>query len=205
MDKYSNQPGYPFGQKFRAGDLKYVDTNNDGSITADDRELYKTSDPKFTFGMNFNVGYKNFDLSMNFTGAAGVGYAFTKEAFGEFSGSAGHPSTAWLDHWTPENRNASMPRIAESRKSPSEASTVMSDFWIIDTSYLRMKTLQLGYTFPKHWLGKFGIQNLRLYYSAENLLTFDKMPINVDPETVSERLSSYPLNKTHAFGVNISF
>ena len=81
----------------------------------------------------------------------------------------------------------------------------MSDFWIIDTSYLRMKTLQFGYTFPKHWLEKVGIQNLRLYYSAENLLTFDKMPINVDPETVSERLSSYPLNKTHAFGVNISF
>ena len=205
MDKYSKKPGYPFGQEFRAGDLKYADTNNDGSITAEDRELYKTSDPKFTFGMNLNVGYKNFDLSMNFTGAAGVGYAFTKEAFGEFSGSAGHPSSAWLDHWTPENRNASMPRIAEARKSPSEASTVMSDFWIIDTSYLRMKTLQFGYTFPKHWLEKVGIQNLRLYYSAENLLTFDKMPINVDPETVSERLSSYPLNKTHAFGVNISF
>ena len=56
-----------------------------------------------------------------------VGYAFTKEAFGEFSGSAGHPSTAWLDSWTPENKNASMPRIAEARVSPSEASNVLSD------------------------------------------------------------------------------
>ncbi|EJX10253.1 TonB-dependent receptor plug [gut metagenome] len=203
--KYSSKDGYPFGQDFRGGDLRYVDTNGDGAITSADRELYKTSDPKYTFGFNINVGYKNFDLSMNFSGAAGVANAFTKEAFGEFSGSAGHPSTAWLDHWTPENKNASMPRIAESRTSPSEASNVFSDFWIIDTSYLRMKTLQFGYTFPKNWLEKWGIQNLRLYYSAENLLTFDDMPINVDPETVSDRLSSYPLNTTHAFGVNITF
>lgn len=205
QEKYSKMPGYPFGQNFKGGDLRYVDTNGDGKISAEDRELYKTSDPKFTFGLNLNVGYKNVDLSMNFTGAAGVGYAFTKEAFGEFSGSAGHPSTAWLDSWTPENKNASMPRIAEARMSPSEASNVLSDFWIIDTSYLRMKTIQLGYTFPKRWIEKCGIQNLRVYYSAENLLTFDNMPINVDPETVSERLSSYPLNKTHSFGVNITF
>ena len=203
--KYSAMDGYPFGQDFKAGDLRYVDANGDGKISADDRELYRTKDPKFTFGFNINVGYKNVDLSMNFNGAAGVGYAFTKEAFGEFSGSAGHPSTAWLDSWTPENKNASMPRIAEARVSPSEASNVLSDFWIMDTSYLRMKTIQLGYTLPKNWIEKWGIQNLRVYYSAENLLTFDDMPINVDPETVSERLSSYPLNKTHSFGVNITF
>lgn len=190
--KYSAMDGYPFGQDFKAGDLRYVDANGDGKISADDRELYRTKDPKFTFGFNINVGYKNVDLSMNFNGAAGVGYAFTKEAFGEFSGSAGHPSTAWLDSWTPENKNASMPRIAEARVSPSEASNVLSDFWIMDTSYLRMKTIQLGYTLPKNWIEKWGIQNLRVYYSAENLLTFDDMPINVDPETVSERLSSYP-------------
>lgn len=137
--KYSAMDGYPFGQDFKAGDLRYVDANGDGKISADDRELYRTKDPKFTFGFNINVGYKNVDLSMNFNGAAGVGYAFTKEAFGEFSGSAGHPSTAWLDSWTPENKNASMPRIAEARVSPSEASNVLSDFWIMDTSYLRMK------------------------------------------------------------------
>lgn len=147
--KYSAMDGYPFGQDFKAGDLRYVDANGDGKISADDRELYRTKDPKFTFGFNINVGYKNIDLSMNFNGAAGVGYAFTKEAFGEFSGSAGHPSTAWLDSWTPENKNASMPRIAEARVSPSEASNVLSDFWIMDTSYLRMKTIQLGYTLPK--------------------------------------------------------
>lgn len=158
-----------------------------------------------TFGLNVNVGFKAFDLSMNFTGAANVGRAFTKEAFGEFSGSAGHPSKAWLDSWTPENPGASMPRVAESRKSPSESSVVMSDFWVINTSYLRMKTLQLGYTLPKSILRPVGIENVRVYYSTENLLTFDNMPLNVDPETVSSRLSSYPLVTTHSFGVNVTF
>ena len=199
------QDGYPFGLKFKDGDLKYVDTNGDGKITAEDRELYKTKDPVMTFGLNLNAGYKNFDLTLNFTGAANVGFAYTKEAFGEFSGSAGHPSTAWLDSWTPENKNASMPRVAEARMSPSEASVVFSDFWVMNTSYLRLKTAQLGYTFPKGLLEKAGIQNLRVYYSAENLLTFDSMPLNVDPETVSTRLSSYPLSTTHSFGVNVTF
>ena len=110
-----------------------------------------------------------------------------------------------MDSWAHENKTASIPRIAEARVSPSEASNVLSDFWIMDTSYLRMKTIQLGYTLPKNWIEKWGIQNLRVYYSAENLLTFDDMPINVDPETVRERLSSYPLNKTHSFGVNNTF
>lgn len=205
MDKYKGKDGYPFGLDFKGGDLRYVDTNGDGKITAEDRELYKTTDPVITFGLNVNVGFKAFDLSMNFTGAANVGRAFTKEAFGEFSGSAGHPSKAWLDSWTPENPGASMPRVAESRKSPSESSVVMSDFWVINTSYLRMKTLQLGYTLPKSILRPVGIENVRVYYSTENLLTFDNMPLNVDPETVSSRLSSYPLVTTHSFGVNVTF
>ncbi|WP_455621622.1 SusC/RagA family TonB-linked outer membrane protein [Parabacteroides sp.] len=205
MDKYAGQDGYPFGLKFQAGDLRYQDTNGDGKITADDRVLSKSINPAVTFGLNLNVGYRDFDLTLNFTGAANVGRAFTKEAFGEFSGSAGHPSTAWLDSWTSTNRDASMPRVAESRKSPSEASTVMSDFWVMNTSYLRLKTLQLGYTLPKKALSAIGLTNVRFYYSAENLFTIDSMPLNVDPETVSSRLSSYPLIMTNSFGVNVTF
>ena len=99
--------------------------------------------------------------------------------------------------------------IQQSNKAPRHHNdNFESDKRFIETVAelrLRMKTIQLGYTLPKNWIEKWGIQNLRVYYSAENLLTFDDMPINVDPETVSERLSSYPLNKTHSFGVNITF
>ena len=205
MNNYKGKDGYPFGQDFKAGDLRYVDTNNDGKLDADDRVLTKSVNPVMTFGLNLNVGWKWFDLTMNFTGAADVGRAFTKEAFGEFSGDASHPSTAWLDSWTPDNRDASMPRVAKARTSPSEASTVMSDFWVINTSYVRLKTLQLGYTLPKSALKAIGLTNVRLYYSAENLFTIDSMPLNVDPETVSSRLSSYPLVRTNSFGVNVTF
>ena len=69
----------------------------------------------------------------------------------------------------------------------------------------RLKNLQLGYTLPKGWLNSVGVENIRIYYSVENLLTFDKMKINIDPESTSQRLSSYPLLRTHAFGVNVTF
>ena len=71
--------------------------------------------------------------------------------------------------------------------------------------FLRLKTLELGYTLPKCWLNSVGVENIRIYYSVENLLTFDKMKINIDPESTSQRLSSYPLLRTHAFGVNVTF
>ena len=81
----------------------------------------------------------------------------------------------------------------------------MSDFWVQNASYLRMKNLQFGYTIPKNILKPVGIDNLRVYYSVENLFTIHNMLVNVDPEISSERASSFPLTQTHAFGVNITF
>ena len=205
MDKYADQEGYPFARDFKAGDLIYADADGDGKITERDRVFDKSKDPSFAFGFNFNVGYKQFDLSLLFTGAAGVGRLFTNEAMGDFKGDNSHPSTIWLKAWTPENKNAEMPRVAEGTTSPSHPANTVSTFWIQNTSYLRMKNIQLGYTFPTKSLSKYGISNLRLYYSAENLLTFDSMPIKLDPESGVERGSAYPLIQTHSFGVNISF
>lgn len=74
-----------------------------------------------------------------------------------------------------------------------------------NTSYLRLKNLQLGYTLPKSLTSGWGIENIRFYYSVENLFTIDGMKINIDPEATSQRLSSYPLLRTHAFGVNVTF
>lgn len=205
-DAYTAKYGNPFGKTFKAGDLRYVDTNKDGKLTADDREYCGSSDPKIIYGFNINVGWKGIDLSLMFNGAAGVKRLFDGyEVYGNFSGDAAHPATIWRDAWTPDNHDASMPRIFYDTNSASSSRSVQSDFWLQDTSYLRLKNLQLGYTLPKGWLNSVGVENIRIYYSVENLLTFDKMKINIDPESTSQRLSSYPLLRTHAFGVNVTF
>lgn len=205
-DAYTAKYGNPFGKEFKAGDLRYVDVNGDGKLTADDRDYCGSSDPKITYGFNVNAGWKGFDLSLMFNGAADVKRLFDAyEVYGNFSGDAAHPSTIWRDAWTPENKNAKMPRIFFDTNSPSSNRSVQSDFWMQNTSYLRLKNLQLGYTIPKNWLNSIGVENIRIYYSVENLLTFDKMKINIDPEATSQRLSSYPLLRTHAFGINVSF
>lgn len=205
-DAYTAKYGNPFGKEFKAGDLRYVDVNGDGKLTADDRAYCGSSDPKITYGFNVNAGWKGFDLSLMFNGAADVKRLFDAyEVYGNFSGDAAHPSTIWRDAWTPENKNAKMPRIFFDTNSPSSNRSVQSDFWMQNTSYLRLKNLQLGYTIPKNWLNSIGVENIRIYYSVENLLTFDKMKINIDPEATSQRLSSYPLLRTHAFGINVSF
>ena len=159
-------------------------------------------DPKFTFGLNLNAAYKNFDLSMTFTGAAGVSRMINKEVTGYFAGDDSHPATVWLDAWTPDNKNAKMPRIAYDETSNNYTA---STFWVQNASYLRMKNLQFGYSLPKNLLKSAGIENVRFYYSVENLFTIHNMLVSVDPEIGDERASSFPLTQTHAFGVNLTF
>lgn len=209
MEKYAKPgTGYPFDvkwkdskKKFKAGDLIYVDTNEDGQFNADDRTLSGCSDPSYTFGLNLSGGYKNFDLSMMFTGVAGIKRYIDLNGFGgEWNGDNAHPNSIWLDTWTPENTNGKMPRIAYNKNSNNFA---WSDFWLQDGSYVRLKNLQFGYTIPKNVLKPLGIENVRVYYSGENLLTFHKMMIDADPELGN--LYGFPINQTHSIGVNVTF
>lgn len=206
-DEFTAKYGNPFGGGgFKAGDIKYVDTNKDGKLNGDDRVMANSSDPVYTFGLNINAGWKGFDLSLMFNGAAKVSRLFdAHEVYGAFSGDAGHPASIWKDAWTETNKNASMPRIFTDTNSPSSSRQAISTFWLENTSYMRLKNLQFGYTLPKGLVSQWGIENIRFYYSAENLFTIDGMKINIDPEATSQRLSSYPLLRTHAFGVNITF
>lgn len=205
--EYQAKYGRPFGGgDFKAGDLKYVDVNKDGKIDGNDRVYCNSTEPAYTFGLNLNAEYKGIDLSLLFNGAAKVSRLFDSHAvFGSFSGDAGHPANIWKDAWTPENTNAKMPRIFTDANSPSSSINAQSTFWLQDTSYIRLKNLQLGYTFPKSILDRLGLKRLRIYYSVENLFTIDKMKINIDPEATSSRLSSYPLLRTHAMGLNLTF
>lgn len=205
-DAYTAKYGNPFGQKFRAGDLIYEDTNNDGKLNAKDRVYTGKSDmPSVTYAFNVGATWKDFDLSMVWQGVSNVRHVFNREVLGEFSGDSSHPSTMWADSWTEDNHNAKMPRVFETGTSSSDMQKCMSTFWLWNTGYLRLKTLQIGYSLPKTFLGKYGIRRVRFYYSGENLLTLDHLPFKTDPETTSERGSSYPLIRSHSIGVNISF
>lgn len=199
----------PWGKDFKAGDLRYVDTNGDGYLNSDDRTFHNSTEPVYTFGLNLHAGWKGFDLSLFFNGAAKVSRAFDGyEVYGAFAGDAGHPASIWKDHWTKDNPNAAMPRLFTDNNSPSayrNGANCISDFWLDDCSYVRLKNLQLGYTLPKSLLEKWGVSNVRVYYSVENLFTIDNVRINIDPEATGDRLSSYPLLRTHAFGVSITF
>lgn len=99
-----------------------MDTNKDGKLTADDREYCGSSDPKIIYGFNINAGWKGIDLSLMFNGAAGVKRLFDGyEVYGNFSGDAAHPATIWRDAWTPDNHDASMPRIFTIQTRPVAA------------------------------------------------------------------------------------
>ncbi|MDR0687386.1 MAG: TonB-dependent receptor [Prevotellaceae bacterium] len=203
--KYNSSTGTNMfnAREFKPGDIRYVDTNDDGKINGDDRVICSSTVPAYTFGLNLTAGYKWFDLSLILSGAAKMARLYTQETYGIFGDS--HPASVWLDAWTPENTDAEMPRIWSSNSSHSDPRNVVSTFWLQNTSYLRLKNVQLGYTLPSSLIRRAGLSGLRVYYSAENLFTIDNMRLSLDPETTSERASSYPLIKTHSFGVNLTF
>jgi TonB-linked SusC/RagA family outer membrane protein len=203
-DQFTTTYGNPFGKKFKAGDIRYKDVNGDGKLNSGDRKVFNAEQPKFTFGFNLSLSWKNIDFSMLLQGACGVSRYFNEEVFGDFTGDTSHPSTAWFDAWTEDNPGASMPRVFESNTSASYP-TNRSSFWIFNTSYLRCKNLQIGYNLPANWLSKLGISRAKVFYSAENLFKIDNLPVNIDPEAPSGRGSHYPQLMTNSLGINLTF
>ena len=196
------------GRDPKPGDLKYVDLNHDGKLDANDRTVLGSWNPNYTFGFNVGLDWNGFDLTAAFQGAAGVKGYLTREGIGYINGDASKPTTEWLNHWTENNRNAKMPRLIQGMEGWSMPTTT-SDFWTQDASYLRLKTLQVGYTLPKTILNKLHISNLRIFYTGENLFTITGFIDGFDPEAPvtadNMRGNYYPQIKTHSFGVNITF
>ncbi|MEG1903521.1 MAG: SusC/RagA family TonB-linked outer membrane protein, partial [Bacteroidales bacterium] len=190
-EKYKKQMS-TISTKFSKGDLIYKDQNGDGIIDGDDKTVIGNQIPRFTFGLRLGAEYKNFDFSCFFQGVAKCdGYLTyeTQEALFNVDNS-----------YDSEHIDAIYPRLIGLHYYNAKN---YSSFWVQDASYVRLKNLQVGYTFDM--LKKYGISNLRVYFSGENIATITKYK-GFDPESpIGMRGWMYPLVGVYSFGLNLSF
>lgn len=182
------------GQQPKLGDIMYQDTNDDGDISPADRVIIGNPFPKYSFGINLGGSWKNFDLSTLWQGVTGI-YRYNWESTSDWKGNR---TDRFLDRWSDTNPNGSMPALGRN------VNDSYSSFWLTKSDYLRLKNLEVGYTFNQ--LAKWGVSKIRLYFAATNLLTLTSLD-NFDPEKSSgdARNDIHPNMKSVSFGVNINF
>lgn len=189
---------YPHANGTQVGDIKIVDLNRDGTIDSNDQYRFDyTSTPRLVFGLTGDFNYQNLDLSIFFQGQSGA-YNYD----GEFTSLGGaDPKNSFVhraaDRWTVDNPNGTMPRA--NAFQPGNTT-----FFLYDATFIRLKTVELGYTFPKNIVSNLRINNLRLYVSGFNLLTWSKEIKWTDPEIDGNALY-YPQQRLINLGLNIKF
>lgn len=184
------------------GDVKFEDLDNNGVIDGDDRQTAGSSIPTYSYGMNLNAEYKGFDFLMLFQGFGGIN-AITEEEQKPFFNGAGIPKFWAENAWTAESPNNSYPRLTRSSNYINNAWR-KSSFLIEDSSFLRVKNIQLGYNLSETILNKLKISKLRVYLNAQNPFTFTNYR-GLDPErNVFLGRGSYSNVKIYSFGINLS-
>ena len=203
IDSWADQTS--LGSTPLPGDIKYIDINGDGKVDEEDQvRIGRSTVPEIMWGYTLNAEFKNFDLSMLiqgtglsdfYTGSAdrGVRYPFTNNK----------PRADHINSWTVDNPNpdAKYPRLSSSRR---EQNYVCSDFWVVNSSYVKLKSLELGYSFGPRITDKLRMQNLRIYLNFYNLWTiFSEMDKDFDVENLT--YSAYPQQFITSLGINITF
>ncbi|PTS97960.1 SusC/RagA family TonB-linked outer membrane protein [Pedobacter sp. HMWF019] len=196
----------------RGGDIKYRDLNGDGVIDSKDQTwLGNPTVPEIVYGFGFSTGYKNFDLNVFFQGQTRVSFVIDPARTSPFIKSP----DSWLpgntqvikqyadDHWSEDNQNlyALYPRLG-TNGGEIENNRQNSSWWLRDGSFLRMKSLEFGYTLPKKFVNKIRLRNLRVYFSGLNLLTWSPFTM-WDPELGGNGFA-YPLQKVYNLGINVN-
>lgn len=187
------------------GDVKYLDLNDDGVVDEQDRKSLGSYFPKINYGLNVNLEYKDFDLAILGQGT-GMVYGVMRHELGKAFYNGAKVSEVHLNRWTPENTNASYPRLSMQNSNRNWHS---SSYWMQNASYFRIRNLQFGYTLPQSFANKLMIDNLRVYLNVDNLLTITGFK-GVDPESNYDLQnfqsgSYYPITRNYSFGLNISF
>ena len=190
----------------KPGDIRYLDKNGDGVIKPDDDRFIVGNDfPRYTFGFTYGLEYKGFDFSMMWQGVGRRNKWMRGESVEAFHNNNEGPVMDFhQDRWTPNNPDATYPRLTMGAESANNAAK--SDFWIQDAKYLRLKNAQIGYTFPQQWMKKLYVKNLRIFVSVQNPLTFTKMKGGWDPEYTGDGSGrAYPVARVYSFGLNVKF
>lgn len=184
-----NSPTQSFGTVV-PGDIKYVDTNKDGVIDAFDRVPIKVNNvPRSMSGLSLGVTYKNFDFSMLMNASTGgTAYLYT------------YPSSKInLERWTAENKNARIPAAHSTTNN-----TVVTDHFVQNTDYIKLRNVEIGYTLPKKFLSSLRISTARIYLNGQNLAVWDKMWLkDCDPESAGGAALAYPLQRVFNIGIHV--
>ncbi|GHU13900.1 SusC/RagA family TonB-linked outer membrane protein [Betaproteobacteria bacterium] len=205
QDEINNSPTQTAATK--PGYLKFADTNKDGKVTEEDRQIRGSVIPKFTYTFGLNLTYQQFDLNALFQGVSDV------YTYGDQIGATplwfgcGLPEAWVTDAWTPERGTSAKLPILTTYEGSLNENFRTNDFWLRDASYLRLKNVQLTYTFPQQLMRKTeAIKNLRVFVNAQNLFTLSKMK-DFDPEKnlKGSNWYAYPSVKTFTAGLNITF
>ncbi|RYY70615.1 MAG: TonB-dependent receptor [Chitinophagaceae bacterium] len=204
--EYKTRVNYPFFANPKAGDVKYLDLNGDGVIsagsgTADDPgDLVKlgATNARYSYGFDLGLAWKGFDFSVFFQGALNRKFLISEETLSPMLGTADMPWTIHMDRWTPENPDAFFPRMYQT----SAHNYRPSDRWTQNGSYIRLKNIQIGYKVP---VSKKLAREVRLYVSGQDLWESTKVLSVFDPEVGNNvGATAYPFYRTVAFGLNIS-
>ncbi len=219
MDEIANS-ALPVGAIVQPGDVKYVNQNGDDVIDEKDRVVLGNAFPRFTFGFNYDVQFKNFDFSLLLQGVGKRDMYIRGELVEPFHSNYSYAIYRHqLDFWTPTNPDARWPRLI-APSSPSSSNNwgrAGTDIYLLDGAYLRVKNIQLGYTFPQSFTKKVGIQKLRISANAQNPLTLTRNSF-IDPESSefgnnmggiggvgANSARNYPTLVYYGFGVDIEF
>lgn len=202
-----NLPTYPAGTP-QLGDLMYLDYNEDGVIDYKDvLPIGYSRYPEITYGINLGASYKGFSIAILFQGTENVSNYYSGEVRQPFRNDAS-AFTYHLGRWTPETAaTATYPRITEQSAHNNYVGlgNVSSTYWLKDASYLRLRNVELSYTFKSQKMKNlFGISNMRIFVSGNNLFTWSKLKI-FDPESEPGGPYKYPQLSTYNLGVNLQF
>lgn len=201
------------GQKIQPnalpGDFRFKDINGDGQINADDRTWIGNPNPKLLYGFNLNLEYKNFDLSALFQGSYGNKlFNVNQKYFYKLSGGSGAALSAYEDAWRGEGTSNEQPIMSTVDRNDNFR---VSDWYVQDGSYMRLKNLQIGYTIPKSFLKRAGITSSRIWVGGTDLFTITKYKgndpeagLSTNPLATGWEFSSYPKMKRFSVGINIT-